>query len=112
MIWVVDKIVAPCLLRHDSRLVEIPMRISFEFAVEAGAVVDGSISIKVLYNAGLVRHHFPTIIEESVAVEIRNTVCSAVTEHLALSGISSKPASRQSIDIEALDTYFTQQEPT
>ena len=89
MIWVVDKKVVPHLLSRGRLLAEVPLRISFEYAVDEGTVVDGSLSIKVLYNCRSVRRRFPGIEQEALNLEVGRTANDAVCEHLALSGISA-----------------------
>ena len=88
MIWVVDKKVVPHLLTAEGLLAEVPLRISFEYAVESGAVVDGSLSIKVLFNALAVRRRFPDLAGDALCADVGRTAQDAVSEHLALSGLS------------------------
>lgn len=89
VIWVVDKKVVPHLLSRGSVLAEVPLRISFEYAVESSAVVDGSLSIKVLYNGRSVDKRFPELEENAFKVEVQKTASDAVCEHLALSGLAN-----------------------
>ena len=107
MIWIVEKIVVPHLLSRENRLAEVPLRISFEFAVEENVVVSESISVKVIYNAGLANRRFPELGKDAMSEEIKVTAQSAVTEHLALSGFRTEPSFRPPIEVEALDTTFT-----
>ncbi len=87
MIWIVDKTVVPHLLHTEDLLAELPLRISYECAVESGAVVDGSLSIRVLYNGRSVSKRFPGIQEESLKAQVEQTANHAVYEHLAANGI-------------------------
>ena len=87
MIWIVDKTVVPHLLQQEGLLAELPLRVSYEYAVEAGAVVDGSLSIRVLYNGRSVSRHFPELEEESLNIQLGETANLAVHEHLAANGI-------------------------
>ncbi len=89
MIWVVDKKVTSHLLTSGDLLAEVPLRISFEYAVDRGALVDGSLSIKVLYNSRLACKIFPKINEDVLEVEVQKTANDAVNEHLAMNGLST-----------------------
>ena len=89
MIWVVDKKVVVHLAEYGGRLAEVPLRVSFEYAVEAGALVAGSLSIDVLYNDESVCRYFPGLDKNELDGDIKKTAGSAVREHLALSGVAS-----------------------
>jgi hypothetical protein len=89
VIWVVDKKVVRHLLTSERVLAELPLRVSFEYALESGSVVDGSLSIKVLYNHRSVRARFPEIEGEALKEDVRRTASDAVCEHLALSGFGT-----------------------
>ena len=88
MIWIVDKKVVPYLIESNGRLAEVPVRVSFEYAVEDGEVIDGSLSLNTLYNKGSVTRHFPGIDGEVLEEEVQATAERAVDEHLALCGFS------------------------
>lgn len=90
MIWVVDKKVVRHLVARGRLLAEVPLRVSFEYAVHAGEVVEGSLSIKVLYNGRSVSKSFPGIEEATLNQEVQKTASDAVCEHLAMSGIANK----------------------
>ncbi|MGD8418081.1 MAG: hypothetical protein PVH91_13565 [Pseudomonadales bacterium] len=101
VIWIVEKKVVPHLLTEGSRMAELPLRVSFEYAVEAGAVVDGSLSFKVLYNGRSVSKEFPEIAEETLAAELEKTASDAIDEHLAFSGFdrADSPAEAEIIGV-------------
>ncbi len=86
MIWVVDKKVVRHLIQRNRQMAELPVRVSFEFALEEGTVLDGTLSLKTLYNKGAVCRHFPDIDETALENEVQATVERAIDEHLALSG--------------------------
>lgn len=88
MIWVVDKKVVPHLIQEDGQLAELPVRVSFEYAVENGEVIDGSLSLNTLYNKYSVNKHFPGIADEQLEEDVQATAERAVDEHLALCGFS------------------------
>ena len=95
VIWIVDKTVVPHLLQQEGLLAELPLRVSYECAVEAGAVVDGSLSIRVLYNGRSVSRQFPELEEESLNAALGETANHAVHEHLAANGIRGKTGTVQ-----------------
>jgi hypothetical protein len=88
LIWVVDKKVVPHLIQENGQLAELPVRVSFEYAVEDGEVIDGSLSLNTLYNKLSVNKHFPSIDDERLEEDVQATAERAVDEHLALSGFS------------------------
>ena len=88
MIWVVDKKIVRHLIEHGGQLVELPIRVSFEYAVEEGTIVDGSLSLKTLYNKASVQKHLPTIDGEILEGEVQATVARSIDEHLAMSGLA------------------------
>jgi len=101
VIWVVDKKVVRHLLTREGLLAELPLRVSFEYAVESGAVVDGSLSIEVLYNGRSVSRRFPEIKEDVLNLAVEKTANDAVCEHLALSGFSKTSDVAESVVIAA-----------
>jgi uncharacterized protein (UPF0210 family) len=86
MIWVVDKQIVRHLIERGGRMAEVPVRVSFEYAVEAGAVVDGSLTLKTLYNKASVCKCFPGLDGAELEDEVQHTVERAIDEHLAMSG--------------------------
>lgn len=88
MIWIVDKKVVPHLIQRNGQLAELPVRVSFQYAVEDGEVIDGSLSLNTLYNKHSVNKHFPGIEDDVLEEEVQATAERAIDEHLALSGFS------------------------
>lgn len=88
LIWIVDKTVVRHLIEEDGQLAEVPVRVSFEYAVEDGSVVDGSVSLDTLYNKRAVCSHFPELDDAQLDEDVQATAERAVDEHLALSGFS------------------------
>ncbi|HEX7035498.1 MAG TPA: hypothetical protein VF210_06975 [Pseudomonadales bacterium] len=88
MIWIVDKKVVPHLIERNGQLAELPVRVSFEYAVEDGEVVEGSLSLNTLYNKSSVTKHFPGVDDDCLEREVQATAERAVDEHLALCGFS------------------------
>ena len=101
VIWIVDKTVVPHLLQQEGLLAELPLRVSYECAVESGAVVDGSLSIRVLYNGRSVSRRFPGMEEESLNAELGVTANHAVYEHLASNGIRGETQTVEAVVIAA-----------
>lgn len=88
MIWIVDKKVVPHLIEQDGRLAEVPVRVKFEYAVEDGTVIDGSLSHEQLYNRDAVCRHFPELDDAALDDAVQATVERAIDEHLAMAGFS------------------------
>jgi len=88
LIWIVDKKVVRHLIAQDRQLAELPIRVSFEYALEDGTVLDGSLRLSTLYNKDAVCRHFPDIDEEALEEEVQATVARAIDEHLAMSGFT------------------------
>ena len=101
MSWVVDKKIVCHLLEAGGRLAEIPLRISFEYALDARAVVAGTLSIKVLFNGRTVHKHFPDVEPNELKKDVQKTAHDAVREHLALSGILPGSDTCESVVIAA-----------
>lgn len=88
LIWIVDKKVIPHLIEQDGQLAEVPVRVKFEYAVEDGAVIDGSLSLEQLYNKQAVCRHFPGLDDAELDEAVQATVERAIDEHLAMEGFS------------------------
>ena len=52
-------------------------------------MVDGSLSVKVLYNGRSVQKHFPSIDAEELDQAVKNTADHAIYEHLTVQGHST-----------------------
>ena len=87
MLWAVDKKIVRHLLEHDGVLVEIPIRVSFEYAVEDGQLVADSLTLKTLFNEAAVLKRFPGLDKSELDEAISATVLQEIHEHLALSGL-------------------------
>lgn len=86
MVWVVDKKIVRHVVEHDGRFAEVPIRVSFEFELTDGTVIDNSLSIDTLYNQQAVCKAFPTIDATELEEDVQRTVHQAIDEHLSLSG--------------------------
>ncbi|MDH3640651.1 MAG: hypothetical protein OES38_01040 [Gammaproteobacteria bacterium] len=87
MLWAVDKKIVRHLLERDGVLVEIPIRVSFEYAVEDGQLVADSLTLKTLFNEAAVLKRFPGLDKSELDEAISATVLQEIHEHLALSGL-------------------------
>jgi hypothetical protein len=76
----------PHLIEQNGQLAEVPVRVKFEYAVEDGAVVHGSLSHEELYNRDAVCRHFPELDHDELDEAVQATVERAIDEHLALAG--------------------------
>ena len=84
MLWAVDKKIVRHVLEHDGQLVEIPIRVTFEYAIEDGALVDDTLTLKTLFNEAAVLKRFPTLDKQDLDEQISVIVGREFQEHLAL----------------------------
>ena len=62
MIFVSDKMIVKHTLDAEEALVEIPLRITFEYALQDQRFMPGTMERKVLYNLGPVLRRFNTVL--------------------------------------------------
>ncbi|MEE9254526.1 MAG: hypothetical protein V3U43_06300 [Pseudomonadales bacterium] len=86
MVWVVDKKVVRHLLETDVELVDIPIRVKFEFELDDGRLVADSLKLETLYNKALVCKRFPNVDGAWLDDEVQKTVDQAIDEHLRMEG--------------------------
>ena len=86
LIWVVDKQIVRHLIERSGQMVELPIRVAFEYALEGNAVVEGSLTLKTLYNKPSVLKCFPGFDPDELESEVQHTVERAIDEHLAMAG--------------------------
>lgn len=89
MLWAIDKKIVRHMLECDGQLVEIPIRVSFEYAIENGVLVDDTLSLKTLFNEAAVLKRFPSLNKDDLDEEIGASVRREINEHLALAGYTS-----------------------
>jgi hypothetical protein len=87
LIWVVDKKIVRHLIESDGRMADVPVRVSYEYAVEQGSLVEGSLTLKTLYDKATVCRCFSGIDEQELDENVQVTVKRAIDEHLALAGL-------------------------
>jgi len=91
MIWMIEKTVVRHLVEGHGQLAEVPVRVEFEYAIEDGSVVDGSLTLNPLYNKSAVRRHFPELDADRLDDAVQNSVARAIDEHFARCGFE-RPA--------------------
>lgn len=89
MVLVVDKKVVKHLVETGDGLLEIPVRVKFEYCIEDQRFVDGSMKRDFLYNRKVVRKHFPNVDSLQLEHEISATVDRALEESLRYEGHAS-----------------------
>ncbi len=87
LLWVVDKKIVRHLIECDGRMADVPVRVSFEYAVEEGSLVEDSLTFETLYDKATVCRCFSGIDEQELDEEVEVTVKRAIDEHLALCGL-------------------------
>jgi hypothetical protein len=87
LLWVVDKKIVRHLIECDGRMADVPVRVSYEYAVEKGSLVEGSLTLKTLYDKATVCRCFSSIDEQELDESVQATVKRAIDEHLALGGV-------------------------
>ncbi len=86
MLWVVDKKVVKHALNVGVALVEVPIRIRFEFGLDDGCFAARSMQRDVLYNAEELLRRFPRLQRSALDAEIGRVADKALVEHLKFSG--------------------------
>lgn len=86
MLWAVDKKIIRHVLECEGQMVEIPIRVTFEYAIEDGTLVDDSLTLKILFNEAAVLKQFPSLDKDTLNSEINVKVRQEILEHLALTG--------------------------
>ncbi len=89
MLWAIDKKIVRYMLELEGQLVEIPIRVTFEYAIEDGALVDDTLTLKTLYNEAAVLKRFPSLNKQDLDEKISVSVRREIHEHLALAGYTS-----------------------
>ena len=86
MLWAIDKKVVRYVLEHSGLLVEIPIRVTFEYAIEDGLLVDDTLTLNTLFNEQAVLKQFPDLDKDDLMKDISVSMHQEIHEHLALSG--------------------------
>ena len=86
MLIVVDKKTVKHLVEYNSALLEIPVRVSFQYSLSNGTFVEGSMEKNVLYNQKAALRRLPHKSEQQLDHEISLLVDQALEEHLRYAG--------------------------
>ena len=86
MIIVSDKKIVKHTVSTGDALVDISVRVTFEYTLRDQQFVDGSMSRKVLYNIEPMLRRFATVSREDLVRDIETTVDRALVEHLRYAG--------------------------
>ena len=86
MIAVVDKKIAKYVLQAGDVLLEIPIRISFEYTLESSTFIDGSMQRDVLFNRDAVLKRCPELDHAELDEAIDEFVDRTLEEHLLFTG--------------------------
>jgi hypothetical protein len=89
MVWVLEKKIFYHILDMGFESVGIPVRVKFEFDVQAGAFVPNSLAFESLYNQQAVVKHFPGVDMELLDKEIENTIRREIRNYLQNCGYLS-----------------------
>ena len=86
MLWVVDKKVIKHVVEADSALIEVPIRIRFEFSLAEERFVSGSMKRTFVYNRQALVRRFPRLDRARLDAEMEDVVDRALCEHLKFAG--------------------------
>ena len=86
MLWVVDKKVIKHVVEAGSALVEVPVRIRFEFGLTEERFVSGSMKRTFVYNRQALTRRFPDLDSDELDAEMEEVVDRALSEHLKFAG--------------------------
>ena len=86
MLWVVDKKVIRHTIDAGTALVEVPIRIRFEYCVRDERFVEGTLKRDFLYNRPELLRRFPRLETSALDAEIEGTVDRTIVEHLMFAG--------------------------
>lgn len=86
MLWVVDKKVIKHVIEAGPALVEVPVRIRFEFGLAEERFVSGSMKRTFVYNRQALVRRFPRLDSDGLDAEMEEVVDRALREHLKFAG--------------------------
>ena len=89
MLWVVDKQVVKHAVDAGVALVLVPVRVRFEFGLNAERFVAGSLSRTFLYNRPELLRRFPRLDGEWLDQDVEQAVDRALLEYLKFRGYAS-----------------------
>ena len=89
VLWVVDRQVVKHTVEAGAALVEVPVRVRFEFGLAAERFVAGSLSRTFLYNRPELLRRFPGLDAEWLDQDVEQAVDRALMEYLKFRGYAS-----------------------
>ncbi|MEM7363176.1 MAG: hypothetical protein AAF525_04085 [Pseudomonadota bacterium] len=89
MIAVVDKKVVKHLIDSDRGLLEVPIRVSFQYDLDNGRFVTGSMERQILYNEAAALRRLPGTDATTLSSDINKVVDQMLIEHLCYSNHAS-----------------------
>lgn len=89
MLWVVDKKVIRHTIDAGTALVEVPIRIRFEYCLCDERFVEGTLKRDVLYNRPELLRRFPRLQESALDADIEGVVDRTIVEHLMFAGYAA-----------------------
>ena len=107
MLWVVDKKVIKHVIESDSALIEVPVRIRFEFGLAEERFISGSMKRTFVYNRPALVRRFPRLDSDAFDAEMEDVVDRALCEHLKFAGYA-----QGDIDLFADDAHVATAPPS
>ena len=89
MLWVVDKKVIRHTIDAGTALVEVPIRIRFEYCLRDERFVEGTLKRDFLYNRPELVRRFPRLQESVLDADIEAAVDRTIVEHLMFAGYAA-----------------------
>ena len=89
MLWVVDKKVIRHTVDAVSALVDVPIRIRFEYCLRDERFVEGTVTREFLYNRPELVRRFPGLEAAGLDADIERAVDRAIIEHLKFAGYAA-----------------------
>ena len=89
MLWVVDKKVIRHTINAGTALVEVPIRIRFEYCLREERFVEGTLKRDFLYNRPELVRRFPRLRENTLDADVERAVDRAIVEHLMFAGYAA-----------------------
>ena len=86
MLWVVDKKVIKHVIDAGSAMIEVPVRIRFEYCLSEECFVSGSMKRTFVYNRRALVRRFPQLDVKEIDAEMEEVVDRALCEHLKFAG--------------------------
>jgi len=87
MVWLAEKKVIYHTIDMGFELVEIPVRVKFEFEVKEGVFVPDTLSKEILYNEKILEKRYPNLNRYSLKKSIEDTVENKIMEYLKMNGL-------------------------